>query len=235
MAIGKDVFLLAERLGYTFSDITYLECAVTHSSYANERRARGISFASNERMEFLGDAVLQLVVSEYFYRNFKRFAEGKLTVLRQKTVCEKTLVRIAQSVELGSYLHLGNGGEKSGQRNQPSVLANAMEAVFGAIYLDCMQKGVQTYKDVILRLVCETVEDFSPKADPKSLLKQLVEQDGSADLEYRLVHEEGPDNSKHFTVELFVNNNLVGEGEGRTIKDAEMQAAEVALALFGVK
>lgn len=235
MAIGRDVFLLAERLGYTFSDISYLECAVTHSSYVNEQRSRGIRLPSYERMEFLGDAVLELVVSEYFYRNFKRFAEGKLTVLRQRTVCERTLAKIAEKISLGEFLHLGNGEEKNGARNQPSILADAMEAVFGALYLDCTAIGSEAYRDVILRLVCDVMDAFDPKGDPKSVLQQLIEQDGSADFEYRTVREEGPDNCKRFTVELFVNNNLVGRGEGRAIKDAEMQAAEAALSLFGVK
>ena len=136
MAIGKDIIALQGVLGYSFTDISYLELALTHSSYTNEQRARGINTSSNERLEFLGDAVLELVISEYLYSNFKKYREGALTKMRQSLVCEKTLSKIAAEISLGEYLNLGHGEENSDCRSRPKILADALEAVFGAIYLD---------------------------------------------------------------------------------------------------
>ena len=235
MAIGREVLHLAKSLGYTFHDISYLECAVTHSSYVNEQRSRGIRLTSNERMEFLGDAVLELLVSEHIYKNYKKYAEGKLTVLRRHIVCERSLAELASGLHLGDYLHLGNG-EEADCRHLPRVLADAMEAVIGAIYLDSLSVGSDGYRDVILRLLEPLFEDNARRVTPdyKTALQQLIEQDGSATLEYRTVHTDGPEHAKRFTVEVFVNNNLVGTGEGKTIKAAQMAAAFAALRLFGV-
>ncbi len=235
MAIGREVLELCDSLGYTFSDISYLECAVTHSSYVNEQRSRGIRLVSNERMEFLGDAVLELLVSEHIYKNYKKYAEGKLSVLRRHIVCERSLARLASDLNLGEYLHLGNG-EEVDCRQQPRVLADAMEAVIGAIYLDSLSVGSDRYREVILRLLEPLFEDNARRVAPdyKTALQQLIEQDGSATLEYRTVHTDGPEHAKRFTVEVRVNNNLVGMGEGKTIKAAQMSAAFSALKLFGV-
>ena len=235
MAIGREVLELSERLGYTFRDIDYLECAVTHSSYVNEQRSRGIRLTSNERMEFLGDAVLELLVSEHIYKNYKKYAEGKLSVLRRHIVCERSLAQLAERFSLGDYLHLGNG-EEADCRHRPRVLADAMEAVIGAIYLDSMAAGSDAYRDVILRILEPLFEDNARRVTPdyKTALQQLVEQDGSAILEYQTVRTDGPEHAKRFTVEVRVNNNLVGTGEGKTIKAAQMAAAFAALRLFGV-
>lgn len=235
MALGKDVIELQEKLSYYFNDLSYLDSALTHSSYTNEMRTRGIKATSNERLEFLGDAVLQLVVSEHLYGCFSKYREGALTKIRQQLVCEKTLASIARSVDLGSYINLGNGEEISDCRSRPKLLADALEALIAAVYLDCVAQESDEYKSVVLSLFEGKIEHaLRQKTDFKTKLQQLAEKDGSAVLEYRVLLEEGPDHNKTFTVAAFINNNEVGRGSGRTKKLAEMQAAKMALNLFGV-
>ena len=235
MALGKDVLELQEKISYSFSDVSYLDAALTHSSYTNEMRSRGIRADSNERLEFLGDAVLQLVISEHLYASFGKHREGALTKMRQQLVCEKTLSRIATSIDLGSYVNLGNGEESSDCRSRPKILADALEALIAAVYLDSISRASSEYKRVVLDLFDKEIALASKqKTDYKTMLQQLAEQDGSAILEYRVIREEGPEHDKHFTVAAFVNNNEVGCGTGRTKKHAEMQAAKMALMLFGV-
>lgn len=236
MAIGKDVYLLADAIGYQFRDISYLENALTHASYANEVHAKGIELPSNERLEFLGDAVLQLVISQYLFRNFGKYAEGGLTKIRQMLVCEKNLSSIAETYHIGDYVHLGNGEEKSGCRNRPKILADTLEAVFAAVYLDSVsQNDNDSYCRVILAMLEPTIVNcnFAAKGDFKSLLQQLVEKDGTSDLSYEVLREDGPPHNRIFTVGAFVHRNLVGEGTGNTIKNAQMNAAKAALSLFG--
>lgn len=235
MAIGKEIFELEERLGYKFLDIKYLETALTHSSYSNEQRSRGMNFPSNERLEFLGDAVLEIVISEYLYENYKGRSEGMLTKMRQHLVCEKTLSKIAAEINLGDYINLGRGEELTDCRRRPKVLADALEAVFAAVYLD-VGAGGEEYRRVILRLMASEIERASSmhKGDYKTLLQQLVEKDGTSVLEYVVLEESGPEHDKTFTVAARVNNNLVGKGVSKSKKAAEMQAARAALELFGV-
>lgn len=235
MAMGKDLCSLLEVLSYNFTDISLLDCALTHTSYSNEMKARGIRLPSNERMEFLGDAVLELVVSEYIYKNNQRLPEGKLTTLRKNAVCESSLATIARTISLGEYIHLGKG-EENECRKRPRVLADTLEAVFGALYLDSMLRGDEKYKGIILSLMQPVLDNLKPSeiSDYKTALQQLVEQDGTSVLEYQTVEEAGPEHSKRFRVIALINNNVVGEGEGRTIKSAEQMAAKGALALFGV-
>ncbi len=237
MAIGKEATLLEEKIGYSFSDLSYLECALTHSSFTNEKRIKGINLPSNERLEFLGDAVLQIVISEYLYGNFKKFREGALTKMRQKLVCEKTLSMIAEQICLGDYLNIGNGEETTDCRRRPKVLADALEALIGAIYLDSTSGGSDSYKKTVLSLFSEETINGSlnQKTDYKTMLQQLAEQDGAAILEYKVVAEEGPDHNKVFSVVAYINNNEVGRGEAPTKKEAEMRAAKMALELFGVQ
>ena len=235
MALGKDVLLLQEKLNYYFLDVSYLDAALTHSSYTNELRTRGMKAESNERLEFLGDAVLQLVISEYLFKYFSKHREGALTKMRQQLVCEKTLARIAKRLSLGQYINLGNGEEVGDLRNRPKILADAFEALIAAVYLDSMAKGSDDYKKIVLSLFEEEIKiASSQKTDFKTMLQQLAEQDGMALLEYRVVSEEGPEHNKSFTVSAFINNNEVGRGSGKTKKLAEMQAAKMALKLFGV-
>jgi ribonuclease-3 len=235
MAIGKEFFSLEEKISYKFSDIKLLETALTHSSFVNEKKARGMSFESNERLEFLGDAVLQIAVSKCLFENYKNRSEGVLTKMRQHLVCEKTLSKIAAEISLGDYLNLGRGEEIMGCRERPKVLADAMEAVFGAVYLDCAASGGD-YEKIIVSLLVSEIENAASmqKGDCKTLLQQLVEQDGASVLEYVVSEESGPEHNKTFTVVAKVNNNIVGLGTSKSKKDAEMQAARVALRLFGV-
>ena len=236
MAIGRDILELEKALKYHFADVSLLESAVTHASYTNEQKARGISATSNERLEFLGDAILQLVISEYLYTNFKRYREGALTKMRQQLVCERTLAKIASALELGSYLNVGHGEELTDCRSRPKILADAMEALIAAVYLDSSMRGSEEYRDVILALFEQEIRSRSTmeKSDYKTLLQQLIEQDGASTLEYRVISTTGPDHDKLFTVCAYINNNEVGKGTSTTKKDAEMQAAGVALRLFGV-
>lgn len=235
MALGKDSLELMERLNYSFRDVSYLDAALTHSSYTNELRSRGMRADSNERLEFLGDAVLQLVISEQLYSCYSKHREGALTKMRQQLVCEKTLARIARKIDLGSYINLGNGEESSDCRSRPKILADALEAIIAAVYLDCQLKESKDYERVILDLFDEEIKLSSQGgSDFKTRLQQLAEQDGASLLEYRVIAEEGPEHNKRFTVAAFVNNNEVGRGSGRTKKLAEMQAAKMALKLFGV-
>ena len=235
MAIGKEFFELQKKLGYDFSDIKYLEIALTHSSYSNEQKSRGLNFSSNERLEFLGDAVLQLVVSEYLFENYRNHSEGALTKMRQHLVCEATLSKIARKLKLDDYINLGHGEEKD-RRRRPKILADALEALFAAIYLDSALCG-KDYRTPILHLFDEEIRASAstPASDPKTLLKQLVEKEGTSILEYEVTNEAGPEHDKVFTVVAKINNNIVGKGSAGNIKRAEMQAAREALALFGVQ
>ncbi len=235
MALGKDGLLLQEKISYSFSDTSFIDSALTHSSYTNEMRTRGIKAESNERLEFLGDSVLQLVISEYLFSNFSKHREGALTKMRQQIVCEKTLARIARKISLGDYLNLGNGEECNDCRNNSKILADALEALIAAVYLDSRKRDSDDYKQVILCLFADSIDVCSrQKTDFKTRLQQLAEQDGTAMLEYRVLKEEGPEHKKAFTVAAYINNNEVGRGKGKTKKVAEMQAAKMALELFGV-
>lgn len=233
MAIGKEITELEKFIQYKFSDITYLENAVTHASYANEQKSRGINLPSNERLEFLGDAVLQLVVSEYLYNNFAKYGEGALTKMRQSLVCEKNLFKIAMDISLGEYINLGRGEESSDCRVRPKVLADALEALIAAIYID--SGSLDACRNVVLHLMRDGIDTVvgTRKGDYKTLLQQLVEADGTAILEYRVTKEEGPEHDRTFTVSAFVNNNEVGCGSAKNKKSAEMEAAKKALVLFG--
>ena len=235
MALGKDALELADKLSYSFSDTLYLDVALTHSSYTNELRSKGMKADSNERLEFLGDAVLQLVISEHLYSSFSKYREGALTKMRQQLVCEKTLSRIARKIDLGQYINLGNGEEASDCRSRPKILADALEALIAAVYLDSTAQGKVSYKAVVLSLFEEEIKKSSrERTDFKTRLQQLAEQDGAAVLEYRVISEDGPEHNKSFTVAAYINNNEVGRGSGKTKKLAEMHAAKMALKLFGV-
>lgn len=234
MSIGKDVLGLQDKLGYFFKDLSYLEQALTHSSYTNEKRTRGIRAESNERLEFLGDAILQAVISEHLFSSYKKHREGSLTKMRQRLVCEATLARVAGSLSLGEYLIIGNGEEALGGRAKAKILADAAEALFAALYLDSKESG--EYKAIILRLFENEFATAmrAQSSDYKTMLQQLVEQDGTSILEYKTISEDGPEHKKTFTVVALVNNNEVGRGVASKVQAAQMEAAKVALALFGV-
>ena len=237
MAIGKNIYELESAIGYKFRDISYLERALTHSSYAYELKSRGGSLPSNERLEFLGDSVLELVISEYLFESFNELREGVLTKMRQYLVCERSLSLAATRLSLGDYINLGRGEEQAGHRSRPKVLADAFEALIAAIYLD--SKGT-SYEKAARKFILSSLRDEIENAikmqrgDHKTMLQELVEKDGASVLEYELISECGPDHDKSFEVYARVNNNIVGRGVGKTKKDAEMAAAREALSLFGV-
>jgi ribonuclease-3 len=235
MAIGKEFFSLESAIDYKFSDVKYLETALTHSSYSNEKKSQGMNFPSNERLEFLGDSVLEIVISEFLFERYKRRSEGVLTKMRQYLVCEKTLAKVASSINLGEYINLGNGEELSECRKRPKILADALEALFGAVYIDS-ERSIETSKKVILLIFRDEIEKCSEmqRGDYKTMLQELVEKDGASVLEYRVVEESGPEHNKTFKVEVLINNNVVGTGVSNSKKDAQMQAAKLALSLFGV-
>ncbi len=234
MGIGRNIFELQKKINYQFKNIKLLDTALTHSSYANEQKSLGNNYLSNERLEFLGDSILETVISEHLYDNFQNQTEGELTKMRQYLVCEKTLAKIAESIELGSFIHLGRGEESSECRKRPKILCDAIEALFCAVYLD--SRDSDFYKKVILKLFESEFENAvrMQKGDYKSALQELIEKDGESTLEYRVLEQVGPEHNKTFCVGVFVNNNLVGKGNSNSKKQAEMQAAKQALKLFGV-
>ena len=218
---------LEEKLGYTFRDRKLLEAALYHSSYANEHRGSGIQ--SNERLEFLGDSVLGMVTADYLYRKHPHLPEGDLTRIRAALVCEESLHEVAQSLELGSYLKLGRGEESGGGRRRPSILADATESVFAAVYLD---GGVEEARRIIHRVLLdrereEVVEER--RRDFKTELQELVQRTPGHVITYHLVQESGPDHCRVFTMEVRVDGEAVGRGEGRSKKSAEQAAARSAL------
>lgn len=217
---------LEDALGYHFHNVTLLQNALTHSSYANERWHN--SLASNERLEFLGDAVLGVTVAEYLYRQFPDVPEGDLTRTRADLVCEKTLAKAAGTLHLGDYLLLGHGEEQGGGRSRDSILADATEAVIAAAYLD---GGWNAAKGIIDRLILtETPKIHRPQnVDYKTMFQELVQQKKGQDITYVQIGETGPDHAKEFLVEVLLNGQVVGKGSGSSKKRAEQAAAHRAI------
>ncbi len=216
---------LEEKIGYAFRDASLLHTALTHSSWSNENRAAG---PCNERLEFLGDAVLGFVVARYLYTRFPDLPEGRMTRLRAELVCERSLSLVAADLGLGDSLLLGRGEEHSGGRTRPSITADAVEAVIAAIFLD---GGIDAAAAFIRRFLLDHFEagETHPDRDWKSELQELVQRKNNQVLEYRPAGESGPDHMKSFTVELWLNGELLASGEGRSKKDAEQHAAAKAL------
>ena len=216
---------LEEKIGYTFRDRTLLENALTHSSYANEHRDKGMP--SNERLEFLGDSILGLVVADHLYRNRPDLPEGDLTRIRAALVCEGSLVEVAKSLDLGSYLKLGRGEESGGGRKRPSIQADAVEAMLAAVYLD---GGIGQARKLIHNLILnQEREKIANGRDFKTALQELVQRESGQVLRYRLTGEEGPDHNKRFFVAVDLNGACVGSGTGRSKKEAEQMAAKAAI------
>ena len=214
-----------EKLGYTFRDKSLLENALTHSSYANEHRREGAS--SNERLEFLGDAILGLVVAEHLYRTHPDKPEGELTKLRAELVCEKSLAEVAGRLELGKELRLGHGESHGGGSHRPSMLADAVEAVLAAAYLD---GGMEIPEGIITRLILGKEPTVSGNQDYKTRFQELVQRTRDQVISYALTGESGPDHHKTFTVEVSLNGAPVGTGSGSSKKRAEQDAAREAIA-----
>ena len=216
---------LEAKLGYTFRDAGLLENALTHSSYANEHRDRGMP--SNERLEFLGDSILGLVVADHLYRTRPDLPEGDLTRIRASLVCESSLVEVARSLDLGSYLKLGRGEEGGGGRNRPSILADAVEATLAAVYLD---GGIGQVRKLVHSLVLsQTRERTAAGRDHKTALQELIQRESGRVLAYHLTGESGPDHAKLFSMEVLLNGQPIGAGQGRSKKEAEQAAARAAL------
>jgi ribonuclease-3 len=215
---------LQRKLGYTFRDEALLVTALTHSSYANENRKEGA--LSNERLEFLGDAILGFTVAEYLYRDRPDMPEGQMSRLRAELVCEPTLCAAAEDLGLGQHLRLGRGEETGGGRGRPSILADAVEAVIAAVYLD---GGIEAVRTVIHAAVLPILlRHAGSELDFKTALQELIQRKSGQMLSYRLVSETGPDHSKEFTVEVRLNGAVMGTGTGRTKKQAEQAAARMA-------
>lgn len=209
-----------ERIGYQFQDKKLLVQALTHSSYANECHMGRLS--DNERLEFLGDAVLELVSSEFLFESFPGETEGEMTRLRASMVCEQTLSFCTRDIDLGRYLRLGKGEEQTGGRKRASVLSDALEAVIGAIYLD---GGFTNAKEFILKYILNDLEHKKLFFDSKTILQEVVQGNFSEELHYRMLREEGPDHNKRFVMEAMIGDTAYGQGEGRTKKAAEQEAA----------
>ena len=217
---------LENAIGYRFKNITLLQNALAHSSYANERWHD--SLKSNERLEFLGDSILGMVVAEYLYRNFPDRPEGDLTRMRADMVCERSLALIAERIELGRHLLLGNGEETGGGRTRDSILADAVESVIAACFLDGGMEPARKFIDTFV-LTDVPVRKLR-NADYKTALQELVQQKKNQVLSYELVEESGPDHDKHFVVQVSLNGTVVGTGKGRSKKKAEQDAAHAAIA-----
>ena len=212
------------NIQYTFKDISLLELALTHSSYANESK---VHMEYNERLEFLGDAVLQLVTSEKLYTENPDMLEGKMSKQRAALVCEEALSEYSKQIDLGRFMFLGKGEENTGGRERPSVLADAFEAVIGAIFLD---GGIEPAKKFIRRFLDDA---HHYNQDFKTLLQDIIQKNPGERLSYVVVGESGPDHDKSFAVEVRLNSNPIGTGTGKSKKQAEQQAAKEALGLMG--
>ena len=222
---------LEAAIGYRFKNITLLQNALTHSSYANERWHN--SLLSNERLEFLGDAILGMTVAKYLYQTFPDRPEGELTRMRADMVCEQTLAKVAARIDLGKHLLLGNGEEQGGGRTRNSILADAVESVIAASFLDGGMEAAQRFIDQFI-LVEVPVKKLH-NADYKTALQELIQQKKNQVLTYTLVGESGPDHDKQFDVEVKLNGQVIGTGSGTSKKRAEQAAAQAALEKLSAK
>lgn len=221
----SSLLTLCQSIGITFNRLSLLEQALTHSSYVNELKEPG---NDNERLEFLGDAVLELAMSTYLFQKYPEAEEGELSKLRAQYVCEPALTFYAQTIKLGDYLRLGKGEEASGGRERPAILADAFEATLGAIYLD---QGFTAAYEFLKKVVFKQLDDglTIEFKDYKSKLQELVQADSNRSIHYKTVSEVGPAHNRTFTVEVYMDNILMGVGSGHSKKEAEQQAAKEAL------
>ena len=211
---------LEDRIQYIFQNKGLLRLAMTHSSYANEQKGR--SRKNNERLEFLGDAVLEVTVSDYLFRSYPEYDEGKMTKTRSSMVCEFTLASCARDIELGSYLFLSNGEDITGGRERDSILSDAFEALIGAIYLD---GGMEKASSFIHNYLLKDIGDRTLFYDAKTILQEMVQADNKGSLHYELTGESGPDHNKEFTVQTYIGRQAYAQGKGHTKKSAEQMAA----------
>lgn len=230
----KDPHALENQIGYHFQDAELLALALRHSSYTNELKAKGVRASCNERLEFFGDSILSLIVSDYLYFQYSANQEGDMTKIRAAVVCEKALAKYAMEVHLGDYLYLGHGENLNHGRERASILSDAFEALLAAMYID--SKSLDTVRTFLLPYVTEEIENIretSSFVDYKTLLQQIVQQVEGELLEYVLVDTTGPDHCKTFSVEARLNSNVIGRGSAHSKREAEQLAAKEALVLFG--
>ena len=215
---------LEQKIGYSFQDKRLLRQALTHSSFANEQKIN--KYDDYERLEFLGDAVLELVSSEFLFRGNENMTEGQLTRLRASMVCEQALAYCAREFGLENYILLGKGEEMTGGRTKDSIISDVMEAIIGALYVD---NGMEEAKEYIHRFILSDLEHKQLFYDAKTILQERIQQVNQGTLHYELIREEGPDHDKMFVVEAKIDDKTIGAGQGRTKKAAEQQAAYEAL------
>ena len=219
-----DISVLESKIGYTFTEKDLIKRAVTHSSYSNDRKMGKLK--NNERLEFLGDAVLELCTSDFLYKEYSEKPEGELTRLRASIVCEPTLAECARGIDLPDYLILGKGEENTGGRYRDSIVSDAFEAVIGAIYLD---GGLDMAKSFITRFVLSDIENKHLFYDSKTILQEMMQKDYKETVSYKLLSESGPDHNKEFKVAVLLEEKVLGTGIGRTKRKAEQQAAYEAI------
>jgi len=218
---------LQEIIGYNFNNKENLLKALTHSSFANENKNEG--FESNERLEFLGDSVLSLVISENIFKNYGNLSEGEMTKTRANIVCESSLMKCSVEIGLGDYLLLGKGEEHSGGRKRASILSDAFEALIGAIYVDGGFESAKTFiNNQMENLIIDSVRG-AIFHDYKTQLQEIVQKNGEHTVSYKILNEKGPDHNKTFVSQVCINDVVVGTGEGRSKKEAEQNAAKAAL------
>ena len=222
--MNQELRLLEEKIGYTFNDRHLLKKAMIHSSYANEQHLP--KYECNERLEFLGDAVLELISSEFLFYEYKKMPEGELTKTRASMVCEQALAFCAKEIQLGTYLLLGKGEEATGGRKRDSITSDALEALIGAIYID---GGFANAKEFVLKFVLNDLEHKKLFYDSKTILQEIVQANFTEGISYHLVGEEGPDHDKSFQVVVKIGEEGYGSGKGRTKKAAEQKAAYQAI------
>lgn len=218
-----------EIIGHKFKNKDLLKTALTHSSYANEMNGK---VQYNERLEFLGDSVLGMITAEFLFSKHPEMPEGQLTKRRAAMVCEKSLHKFAKSINLGDFIYLGKGEINTGGRERPSILADAFESLIAAIYIDA---GFEAAKEFVLDFISNADVEENAISDYKTALQEIVQKNHGEILEYFMAGESGPDHNKTFIVEVRLNSNVIGTGEGRSKKQAEQMAAKEALRLMGVK
>lgn len=219
---------MEKRLGYTFKNKELLQTAITHTSFTHESKGKIIQ--NNEKLEFLGDAVLELVISSYIFKEFDKLSEGELTKLRASIVCEGSLAKKARELKIGENLRLGKGEEHTGGRDRDSLLSDALEAIIGAIYID--SSDIKVVSKFIIEqmndIIFEKRNNFL-KNDCKTYLQELIQKNSKLPIEYQVIDEEGPAHNRIFTVQVIHNGNILGKGQGKSKKDAEQNAAQIAI------
>ena len=223
--ISSNIELFEQKINYEFKNKEYILEALTHSSYSNENK----NYPFNERLEFLGDSVSSIVISDYLFKKETKLPEGELTKIRANIVCEESLSEVSKNIHLGKYMLLGKGEEATGGRERISILADALEAVIAAIYLD---GGIKCAREFILTNMEKIINDSIKGKifrDYKTCLQEVLQSNGENNIWYKLIEEKGPDHNKRFVMEVGINDTVLGVGEGKSKKDAEQVAAKCAL------